>query len=67
MYFLYKAPPTLTYSNLRSLKLTVTDRAAFMFTVQVVPSEETASHPAHEPTPERGFGCAVRITLVLLT
>ena len=45
-------------------KLAVTDRAALMITVQVVP--ETASHPLHPVKREAKAGVAVRVTTVPL-
>jgi hypothetical protein len=47
------------------MKWAVTDLAALMFTVQVMP--ETASQPSQPVKMERRFGLAVRVTTVPLT
>src|SRR5437870_13621935 len=54
------APPSRRYGR----KLAVTDRAALMVTIQVVP--ETASQPLQPLKMERKPGVAVRVTTVPL-
>jgi len=47
------------------VKSAVTDLAAFILTVQVLP--EAMSQPVHPPKPESIPGVAVRVTVVPLT